>query len=304
MKRRAFTLIELLVVIAIIGILIALLLPAVQKVRDASARLQCMNNLKQIMIGFHSLHDLYKRLPPAGRNVFNKSIGSGQWTGPFFHVLPFIEQQNLYAASWNGTSYDPYNPIAGAGPYPWNVVHSQPIKVYVCPTDISYGKNPNDPANWAPPSTCCYAINFQVFGIAASGGTTQASWYGQTRIPGGIPDGTANTLFVAEKLATCSNSGPQSNLWANGSTSLNNSVFAVGGTTPYPVTYPAFDAMFVVPPDDRANCPTGVATSSHVGGMHIGLGDGSARFLTTTVSPATWTAVLTPKAGDTLGADF
>jgi hypothetical protein len=182
-------------------------------------------------------------------------------------------------------------------------VHSQPIVTYVCPSDYSYGRPPNDPANWAPTATTSYAINFQVFGKAGSGGTTQAAWDGKSSIPKTFTDGTSNTLMLAEKFAIC-NSGPQSNLWANGSTSLKNSVFAVGGTTPFPVTYPAFDTMFENPTNAGSGCPTGIATSPHSGGMQISLSDGSSRFISRGISPATWTAVLTPNAGDNLGPDW
>src|SRR5437763_1670560 len=127
--RKGFTLIELLVVIAIIAILIALLVPAVQKVRDAAARTQCINNLKQMGLGFHSLHDAYKRLPPAGRNAFNLSIVGANYSGPFFHLLPFVEQQQLYQAAWDGTAYNPYIAVPGStAAAPNNLVHSQPMK--------------------------------------------------------------------------------------------------------------------------------------------------------------------------------
>src|ERR1700692_3284510 len=99
--RRAFTLIELLVVIAIIAILIALLVPAVQKVREAAARTQCLNNLKQIGLACHNHHDVHKRLPPGGANdepPFGTDVPSpGHWGSSWMvYLLPYIDQEPLY----------------------------------------------------------------------------------------------------------------------------------------------------------------------------------------------------------------
>src|SRR5437870_10044647 len=102
-RRSGFTLIELLVVIAIIAILIALLVPAVQKVRDAAARTQCINNMKQVMLATHNCCDTYKALPPLGApdgwtpiTLANKAYNGGPWM-VFNFLLPFVDQQPLYA---------------------------------------------------------------------------------------------------------------------------------------------------------------------------------------------------------------
>src|SRR5207253_2786415 len=138
-RLRGFTLIELLVVIAIIAILIALLVPAVQKVREAAARTQCLNNLKQIGLATHSFNDTYKKLPPAwspdaGGGTFGSNASSfGPYNNPsktgtiFFFILPYIEQAPLYNISPNAqTTATQYAAI---------------VPIYICPSDPTVANN-------------------------------------------------------------------------------------------------------------------------------------------------------------------
>ncbi len=126
--QRAFTLVELLVVIAIIGVLVALLLPAVQAARESARRMQCGNNLKQIGIGLHNYHDTVRHLPPGG---FWFGTNTADYRGSVMvHILPFIEQKNLYD-QFN------FNQNTDNQTYPGTtrLLASTIVKSYVCPSD-------------------------------------------------------------------------------------------------------------------------------------------------------------------------
>jgi prepilin-type N-terminal cleavage/methylation domain-containing protein/prepilin-type processing-associated H-X9-DG protein len=301
LRRRwcGFTLIELLVVIAIIAILISLLLPAVQKVRESAQRAQCQNNLKQIALASHGFHDTYKVLPPQ-----YGSIGANFGT-VFFFILPFIEQSNLYTSAggsvYTGTTYQ------------------TPIALYQCPSDPSnvyFGiLNPSNP--WG---TSSYGGNYQVFGNPAAGNTDNGNMQGGARIPASFSDGTSNTILFTEKYSQC---GAYASLWAHGNWEFNYMAMFAYGSQDGTSGYSADDAyswgvqnghptgtvgpasVFQQTPNPfQAACDPTRAASPHTGGINAALGDGSVRTINNGISGTTWWAACTPSFGDLLGQDW
>ena len=280
-KWRGFTLIELLVVIAIIAILIGLLLPAVQKVREAAARTQSQNNLKQMSLALHSCNDALGKLPPtlgfypSGQPWNNTNSWAPAKHGTLqYYILPFMEADNIYKATSN---------------WSWNS-GTAVVKSYIAPGD------PTTPAGgltWGNRGATSYAANGFVFG---TGNTDSGSWAnspqgadgGQARIPATFQDGTSNTVVFSERFTICQS---RQHIWGEDGS----------GQAWAPAFYNQRLPQFGV---NQNNCdPDGLQAFS-VAGIIVGLGDGSVRMVSAGVSGSTWAAACTPAGGEILGNDW
>jgi prepilin-type N-terminal cleavage/methylation domain-containing protein/prepilin-type processing-associated H-X9-DG protein len=297
-KRFAFTLIELLVVIAIISILIGLLLPAVQKVREAAARTQCQNNLKQIGLALHNYHDQLGHLPPGyydGAPWPQDDQGPGWGWGSY--ILPNLEQDNVFKL---------INFNQNVGSSNANIVRARTtfLKVFQCPADpssqqtftisdgsggawvLAHGSyvacNGNDGVddNTTPPHTGAFVRGLTGFRFAE------------------ISDGLSNTFFVGERCTTMSWSA-----WAG---------FPTGAQDPSirsPGDFSGGSALVLGHcgphlPNDSIVTDADAMSSGHTAGVNFLFGDGSVRMIHNSISQPTYDTLATRAAGDIPGNDY
>jgi prepilin-type N-terminal cleavage/methylation domain-containing protein len=301
-RRQAFTLIELLVVLAIIAILIALLVPAVQKVRAASARTQCLNNLHQIGIAMHGSHDAYLRMPRYAELGY-PSVGAFSPAAPLrefdgtihFYILPFLEQIDLMQL-WNGKS----------GANNWNGPNQIPTpKVFTCPADPSM--TPDTTTNASAPlasgpgfAITSYSFNGQAFSDVCPYPMLQSAF----------PDGTSNTVMLFERYGICG-SGGEVRTWGDGAGYSANAEAAyltnAGSDNPsepgvaWVNTYVTAVFQFAPLPSKCLTSRWNTATPHDV--MCLLMVDGSGRGVSSSISLATWRAIITPAGNETLGLD-
>jgi len=292
-KLRGFTLIELLVVIAIIAILIGLLLPAVQKVREAAARMQCSNNLKQLGLAVANYASANGDKMPAQLQYG----GPATWAVFHYNLLPYIEQQNQYnvglniGACWNST------PANGAV-----------IKTFLCPSDSSHqnGRRPGSGGDWACTS---YSSNFVMFGRDTYYDNSIGAWQNVSKYTiGNIPDGSSNTIGFVERFGYysaynwaplwCHPAGV--NYWGSGTQwgCEYGGPFGTGVSTGTIAQYPP--QIGVRPNVAHPYYPNG----GHSTSIQVALMDGSVRGVTASVSGNTWALAIFPDDGQVLPSNW
>ena len=297
--RRGFTLIELLVVIAIIAVLIALLVPAVQKVREAAARSQCQNNLKQWGLAMHGYHDTYKKFPIGSRNNPRQT-----WV---MHLWPFVEQTAL--ANKNDLNQPFYN-SPGTIANTMNGLCGARVPLYYCPSDS--GSDLNAAGATYQRTRGNYVVNWgnTNYDTAPTGGQAPFGHTGGNRSTPrltkmtSMTDGTSNTAMISEYLMAKSSNDDD---W-RGDIHNDDGVFRfhtniTPNSSSADVVNWAQTTNDPAMPVNTAGSQYNTARSRHTGGVNVGLCDGSVRFVSNGVPSGVWSALGTMDGAEPLG-DF
>ncbi len=340
MKRHAFTLVELLVVIAIIGVLVGLLLPAVQAAREASRRTACSNNLKQLGLAIHHYHDSAGRLPPTA--LIEPRADGGLWTsylGPHARILPFLELNNIFNAMDTSAAYGDIRNRAAVG---------HVIPVFVCPSEaqpepkshaafgdiggVNYGFSMGDwyvwggPGRSSLPNRSAFGVNYCQRWTYFSDGLSHTllmsevknyqvtirdcGVLSQIQDPENVPPPNADPLTVCPEYE-----GSGCSLFRNAHTQwAEMSVHHNGFTTAWPPNRRTPGGPGLSEPDvdvlsrrERLGGPTfGAITSRsyHPGGVQAVLADGSVHFFGSTIDGALWRALGTINGQESIPDDF
>jgi len=316
-RRRGLTLIELLVVIAIIGVLIGLLLPAVQKVRAAAARVRCLNNLKQIALATHNYHDAHGQFPVGVHlpvYVGDRPTGG---TTLWVELLPYFEQDNLYR-KWD--YFDNRNNVAGGT----NATQAQVIQMLLCPSDTVQPVVDTTPANFLSPpwSWGFYAMS----SYGGNGGKRTVNTGGAPNFPGmardgiffidscvhltDVTDGTSNTFLFGERYHRDPEFDVQYPIVFAGTIPLEEwgrwgfvatpgAIGNVALSTPVPINYQVPPGGDFTTVENRV-CAFG---SGHPGGANFAFADGSVRFVAESIPLPALQALSTRNGGEVVAAD-